>query len=71
MSKEFSFKRGLAQVKSGDLPKVRRLLMEAIGVKSRAGFCARVRGDVTPTVSEAKAIEKIFAEHGVKNVWGE
>ncbi len=71
MSKEFSFKRGWLQVRNGDAPKVKKLLMEAMNITTRAGWCNRLRGDVEPKVSEAKAIEKIFTSYGIKDIWGE
>lgn len=71
MSKEhFAFLLGWSQVKNGDLPKVRKELMNVLGVKTRAAFLNRMKGDVEPKVSEAKAIEETFAKYGVKNVWG-
>lgn len=71
MSKEnFAFQLGWSQVKCGDLPKVRKELMKALGVKTRPAFLNRKNGVVEPKVSEAKAIEEIFAKYGVKNVWG-
>lgn len=44
--------------------------MEALGITTRMAFLNRLRGDVEPKVSEAKAIESIFAEFGIKEVWG-
>ena len=71
MSKEnFSFQLGWSQVMNGDIPKIRKELMNALGVKTRAAFLNRMKGDVEPKVSEAKVIEEIFAKYGVKNVWG-
>lgn len=71
MSKEqFSFNKGWSQVKNGDLRKCRKKLMEALGITTRMAFLNRLRGDVEPKVSEAKAIESIFAELGIKEVWG-
>lgn len=71
MSKEnFAFQLGWSQVKNGDLPKVRKELMNVLGVTTRAAFLARLKGDVEPKVSQAKAVERVFAKYGVKNVWG-
>ncbi|MCM1168827.1 MAG: hypothetical protein NC324_02710 [Bacteroides sp.] len=66
----FSFRRGWLQVKNGDMPEVKRRLMAAMGTETRAGWCYRLRGDVEPKVTEARAIEKIFADYGIKDVWG-
>lgn len=71
MSKEqFSFELGWSQVKNGDIPKIRKELMDALGVKTRVAFINRRKGYVEPKVSEAKAIEDTFAKYGVKSVWG-
>lgn len=51
MSKEnFSFQLGWSQVKNGDIPKIRKELMNALGVKTRAAFLNRMKGDVEPKV---------------------
>lgn len=68
---QFSFKKGWSQVKTSDAPKVRKKLMVALGVNSRAGFCNRMRGDIEPKITEARAIESVFAEYGITDVWGE
>lgn len=71
MSKEFfSFSKGWSQVKNGDVPECRNKLMDALGIKTRAAFLNRLKGDVEPKVSEVKAIEEVFARYGIKEVWG-
>lgn len=72
MSKpEYSFKKGISQVKVGDLRKVRTEIMSALGITSKMAYNQRLNGKIEPRVSEAEAIERIFAKYGVKNVWGE
>lgn len=71
MSKEqFSFNKGWSQVKNGDMSECRNKLMEVLGIKSRAAFLNRLKGDVEPKVSEVRAIESVFAEYGIKDIWG-
>lgn len=71
MSKEqFSFNKGWSQVKNGDIPKCREKLMAVLNIKTRAAFLNRLKGDVEPKVSEVRAIESVFAEYGVTDVWG-
>ena len=71
MSKElFSFNKGWSQVKNGDIPECRNKLMSAFNIKTRAAFLNRLKGDVEPKVSEVKAIEDVFAEFGIKDIWG-
>lgn len=71
MSKEhFSFNKGWSQVKNGDIQRCREELMAALNVKTRAAFLKRMKGEVEPRISEAKAIEDVFAKYGIKEVWG-
>lgn len=71
MSKEqFSFNKGWSQVKNGDMSECRNKLMEVLGIKSRAAFLNRLKGDVEPKVSEVRAIESVFTEYGIKDIWG-
>lgn len=71
MSKEqFSFSLGWSQIKNSDIAHCRNRLMDVLGIKTRAAFLNRLKGDVEPKISEVKAIEKVFAEYGIKDVWG-
>lgn len=67
---EFSFKLGFSQVKRKDAKEVREQIMEALGLTTRASWYARLNGCVEPKVSEARAIEGVFAKFGVSKVWG-
>lgn len=67
---EFSFQKGFSQVKQRDIKNVKRKIMSALGISTRPSWTARLNGVVEPKVSEAKAIEEIFAEYGIKQVWG-
>lgn len=67
---EYSFKKGFAQVRQKDVPEVKKRIMSALGLTTRVSWYARLNGTVEPKVSEAKAIEDVFAEFGIKNVWG-
>lgn len=67
---EFSFKRGLSQIRARDLPTVRVLIMDALDIKSRKSWHLRLNGDIEPRVSEAQRIEEIFHSYGVFDVWG-
>jgi hypothetical protein bfra3_11596 len=68
---EYSFKRGFAQVQQKDVQKVKERIMSALGLTTRVSWYARLNGSVEPKVSEAKAIEMVFADFGIKDVWGE
>ncbi len=67
----FSFKKGYGQVMNKDASAVRRKIMKALKITTLQGFRNRLAGNVEPRVSERAAIEKIFAEYGIKNIWGE
>ncbi|MGL5914159.1 MAG: hypothetical protein ACRCZB_08330 [Bacteroidales bacterium] len=44
--------------------------MAALKISSNPSFWARLNGHVEPKVSEAEAIERIFSEYGITEVWG-
>lgn len=67
---EFSFLRGWGQVTQNDSKLVKTEIMNALKINTRAGWGQRLRGDVEPRVSEAKAIEYIFKKRGITKVWG-
>ena len=67
---EFSFHKGWSQVKNGDVTNCRKELMEALGITTRMAFLLRLKGKVEPRVSEAQAIERVFAKYGVTDIWG-
>jgi len=71
MSKElFSFNKGWSQVKNGDIARCREQLMAALNISSRVAFLNRLKGEVEPKISEVRAIESVFAEYGITDVWG-
>lgn len=67
---EFSFKKGWSQIKVGDMDEARNKIMIAIGITTRMAWGNRLKGLVEPKVSEARAIESVFAEYGITEVWG-
>ncbi len=67
---EFSFKRGFSQVRQKDVKEVKKRIMSALGLTTRVSWNARLNGKVEPKVSEARAIEDVFADFGIKSVWG-
>ncbi len=67
---EFSFKLGFSQVKRKDVQEVKNRIMNALGLRTRVSWYARLNGAVEPKVSEAKIIESVFADFGITQVWG-
>lgn len=71
MSKEqFAFKKGWGQVTLSAAKACRKDLMDSLGVTTRVAFLNRMKGEVEPKISEVRAIEKVFAKYGIKDVWG-
>lgn len=67
-----SFRRGLANVKAGDLPGVKAEIMQALGVTTKQSFIRYADGKVASLdVLKAREIEGIFQRHGVTEYWGE
>lgn len=71
MVRSFSFKKGWNQLKHVDLEPARIKLMDALSLTTTPPFYQRLNGKVEPKVTEAEAIERIFAEYGITEVWGE
>jgi len=67
---DFSFQLGFSQVKQRDVKEVKQKIMLALNINTRSSWMMRLNGVVEPKVSEAKAIEEIFAEYGITEVWG-
>ena len=67
----FSFKKAWSQVRQKDIEEVRTSVMDALGLTTKVAFYNRLNGDVEPKVSEAKAIEDIFNNYGITEIWGE
>ena len=71
MNSQYSFRNGWLQVRQGDIRVVRKKLYEALNITSGVAFCNRMKGLVEPRVSEHEAIERIFSEYGITEVWGD
>ena len=70
MENNFSFQKGWSQVKQGDVSTVRTKLMSALNITTRMAFLDRLNGKVEPKVTEHQAIENIFSEYGITEIWG-
>ena len=64
----YSFRRAYESLPHGKVNQVRQELMEVLGVGT-VGLYRRIRGEIEPRISEAKAIEKVFQKYGIKKVW--
>lgn len=70
MDNNFSFRKGWKQLKNGDTAVVREKIITALGLQCRTSFYPRLNGEYEPKISEAQAIEAIFAEYGITDIWG-
>lgn len=70
MSTNFSFQKGWSQIQNKDLKAVKEEIMTALNIKARVNWYSRLNGKVEPRVSEAHAIEGIFAKYDVTDIWG-
>lgn len=67
--KEFSFEKGWSQLKIGEAPKVKAEIMDALHIKGNCSFYRRKNGEVEHKLDERRTIERVFARHGIKEVW--
>ncbi len=45
--------------------------MDKLSIRTRQSFHLRLNGEIEPKVSEARAIEEVFSEYGITDVWGD
>lgn len=66
------FWRGYGQVQQKDVLKIRTKLFKALGLSmsSPMNFSHYLTGKYEPKASAAQAIEAVFAEYGITDVWG-
>ena len=67
---EYSFQKGWFQVRQGESAAVRVRLQAALDAFTRQAFRDRLKGMVNHTAEQREAIERIFAEYGITDVWG-
>lgn len=66
-----AFRKGLREVKVGDVDAVRASLKEVLGVTTRQSLAAYADGKRTLDVTTAARIESVFKNYGVPACWGE
>ena len=67
---KFAFRRGWLQLRQCDIPVVKKKLMKALNINNRVSFSERKLGKIEPSISEHNAVEQVFAEFGITDVWG-
>lgn len=66
-----AFRKGLREVKAGDVDAIREDLKNALGVTTRQSLAAYADGKRILDVETAARIEAVFLKYGVSACWGE
>lgn len=64
------FARGMAQVQNGDNDAVKKRLFEVMKTTDRSKLSRYLNGITEPRATLAQAIEKVFSEFGICDIWG-
>lgn len=67
--KVMSFRRGWEQVRPVDMPFAKEKLMAAMSIGNRNSWALCLNGGKPFNDEQAKAVEAVFAEYGVTEVW--
>ena len=67
---EFSFEKGWMQARQHDVSQIRQKIMRVFEITTRQGFRDRLYGRIFYKDIEKAAVEAIFAEYGITDVWG-
>lgn len=65
-----SFQVGMSNLRMKDVKAVREKIMYALHINTNPSFFYRLNGLITHTQADRWAIEKIFHEYGVTEIWG-
>jgi hypothetical protein len=68
--KNYAFNKGWRKANEDQKKALMKGLMKIYDVTSVQAVYARIRGDVEPKISQAKATEKLFARSGITEIWG-
>ena len=66
----WGFIKGLKQLRVGEVDEVKAEIMAALHITTNVSYINRKTGKIEPKISEARAIEEIFAKRGISDVWG-
>ncbi len=66
-----SFIKGYDQIQRRDVETVKQEIMTVLKINTNQAFLQRLKGRVEPKVGEAAAIEKIFKQRGITEIWGD
>ncbi len=65
------FKKAYQQLTLAQETEAREKLWAALGITTRVSFNNYLNGKIEPKASQAEAIEKVFSEYGITNIWEE
>lgn len=68
--KSTSFRKGRRQIAQKDSGAFIKAVMKILNITSPQSYYRYERGDAEPKVTQAKALEKLFAKYGVTDIWG-
>jgi hypothetical protein len=68
--KDWSFEKGYYHLKVKDITECKEKLMTELNITTNMSFLNRLRGRTEPTISAVDAIERVFREYGIEDVWG-
>lgn len=66
----YAFVKGYNSLQQRYTKEVKQRIMEVFKINNRNSWYSRLYGNVIPKISEAQAVEAIFGEYGIKEVWG-
>lgn len=66
-----SFQKGWRAVPQGQAEEVKQRIKDVLHVTTRQTFYNRLNGLIEHKPSEIAAIEGVFAEYGITEIWGE
>ncbi len=67
---KYSFKKGYSQLQLKNVESAREKIMKTLNITTLQGFRYRLTGKYEPKASEVDAIEEIFHEYGISDIWG-
>jgi hypothetical protein len=67
-NKKYSFEQAW-QKRVSDTSSIKKRIMTACNIKNEVSWRQRRRGEVGSKADEKEAIEKIFSEYGITEVW--
>ena len=66
----YAFKKGFLRLSTNDKKKFMKAAMRIFKVQSENSFYEYCRGSREPKISQAVALEKLFAKYHVTEIWG-